>query len=196
MPIVCSAFQKQLVVCARLISAPLFYFVTLNSTLSITFAIWSIFGDIHSTRCINALFVATEISSYFWHTQCLPNLSYICNLRKDLAFQLLLALCRLLRLSKRKIIEASFTAFIGFTFTLPSALMHYLRSLLFVTRALFFCDTVICDRHNAYLMYPMIVISENTRSFNYSWHYVSLYVFQSKRLLKLLSLLSQDFLLL
>ena len=130
-----------------------------------------------------------------WDTQCLPNFSYF-HLRKDLVFGLLLALCQLLHLSKWKIIEASFTAFIGLTFTLPSALMHYLRSLLFVTRALFFCDTVICDRHNAYLMYPMIVISENTRSFNYSWNYVSLYVFQSKILLKLLSLLSQDFLLL
>ena len=52
------------------------------------------------------------------HTRYLRNLSYDCDLWKHLVFRLLLALFRLVGLSKRRIIEPSLTAFTGFPFAL------------------------------------------------------------------------------
>ena len=49
---------------------------------------------------------------------------------------------------------------------------------------------------SASLVYHMIANSENTWSFDYFWHSVGLQVFRSEGLLNLLSLISQDFLLL
>ena len=54
----------------------------------------------------------------------IPNLSYDCDIWKHLVFRLLLALCRLVGLSKRRIIEPSFTAFIGFPFAIVFFFLH------------------------------------------------------------------------
>ena len=52
------------------------------------------------------------------HTRDLPNVSYDYDIWKHPVFRLLLALCRLVGLSKRNIIEPSLTAFKGFPFAL------------------------------------------------------------------------------
>ena len=49
------------------------------------------------------------------------------------------------------------------TFTLPGVSVHYLGSAEFPVKI---CD----DTHKTYLIYPMIVISENTWSFDSFWH--------------------------
>ena len=133
-------YEKKLVLAekVRLLSAVMFLrpnkFWNKTGTRQYTQAVWSTFAGIHSAQpgaLIRYLgywnfrleFVMPHISQQTWD---LANLSYDCDLWKHLVFLLHLALFRLVGLSKRKIIEPSLTAFIGFPFALVFTFTEYI----------------------------------------------------------------------
>ena len=146
-----------------------------TGTHQCTWAIWSIFADIHSTRCIDALFRVTGISGYLWYLiySMVLILSFC-----SCVYMYIHGMCYITTWStwaRRVLYNHEVWKTSAYSLKCVLKLLGPFGVHLLTSSEL---KPEIPGTPNSaylwYLIYPMIAISENTWSFDYFWHSVGL----------------------